>query len=110
MIIPNPEAAYNLCTDYFPSCSEPSPLDSQAQSDDFNAGYRGADVSDILDREGLSPQQYLEFTEREKIQPPEPPPTELIEPTFVSTPGQISFQFLCHKILVLSLQLQTINK
>merc|ERR1711988_879019 len=38
--------------------------------------------------EGLSPQQYLEFTERERerFQPGEP--VELIEPTFVSTPGE----------------------
>ena len=86
-MVPNPEAAYNLCSDYLPDCSEPNPLDHRQQSDDFNAGYRGADAGDILDREGLSPQQYLEFTEREKVNPPDEP-TELIEPTFVSTPGE----------------------
>ena len=56
-IIPNPEAAYNLCSNYLPDCTEPMP--SSEQHDDFNAGYRGIDEGDILDREGLSPQQYL---------------------------------------------------
>ena len=70
MIVSNPEAAYNLCQDYLPDCSEPTATEYREQHDDFNAGYRGADSSDILDREGLSPQQYLEFTERERLSPP----------------------------------------
>merc|ERR1712066_834840 len=88
MIVSNPEAAYNLCQDYLPDCSEPTATEYREQHDDFNAGYRGADSADILDREGLSPQQYLEFTERERLSPPPEEPTELIEPTFVSTPGE----------------------
>lgn len=72
MIVNNPEAAYNLCQDYLPDCSEPTATEFREQHDDFNAGYRGADSSDILDREGLSPQQYLEFTERERLSPPPP--------------------------------------
>ena len=70
LIVDNPEAAYNLCQDYLPDCSEPPAAEYREQHDDFNAGYRGADSSDILDREGLSPQQYLEFTERERLSPP----------------------------------------
>jgi len=86
-IIPNPEAAYNLCTDYLPSCDQALP--SSEQQDDFNAGYRGIDEGDILDREGLSPQQYLEFTEaRQQTPDAVEEPTELIEPTFVSSPGE----------------------
>jgi len=27
MVVPNPEAAYNLCSEYLPDCSEPNPLD-----------------------------------------------------------------------------------
>ena len=50
------------------------------------AGYRGMDEDELLNREGLSPRQYLEFTERERVQnitvEPEP------EMTFVSTPGE----------------------
>merc|ERR1719151_303299 len=42
-IIPNPEAAYNLCTDYLPDCTEPLPASVSEQQDDFNAGYRGID-------------------------------------------------------------------
>ena len=34
------------------------------QRDDGNVGYRGMDEDAILNREGLTPQQYLEFTER----------------------------------------------
>ena len=45
-------------------------MPSSEQHDDFNAGYRGIDEGDILDREGLSPQQYLEFTER--LRDPQP--------------------------------------
>merc|ERR1719477_152754 len=90
-IIPNPEAAYNLCTDYLPDCTEQLPASASEQQDDFNAGYRGIDEGDILDREGLSPQQYLEFTERLRDPPRnavEEDASELIEPTFVSTPGE----------------------
>ena len=54
MIVNNPEAAYNLCQDYLPDCSEPMATEYREQHDDFNAGYRGADSSDILDREGLA--------------------------------------------------------
>ena len=34
------------------------------QRDDGDVGYRGMDEDAILNREGLTPQQYLEFTER----------------------------------------------
>lgn len=44
------------------------------------------DEDEILNREGLSPQEYLEFTERER--PPEPDPVVEPEMTFVSTPGE----------------------
>ena len=47
----------------------------------------GMDEDDILDREGLSPQQYLEFTERERIEEKKPVDT-MVEPTFISTPGK----------------------
>ena len=83
--MPSPEDAYNICRDYVPDCDQPLP-EVRAQQDDFNAGYRGMDEDDILDREGLSPQQYLEFTERERVEA-EPVDT-VVEPTFVSTPGE----------------------
>jgi hypothetical protein len=35
-----------------------------SQRDDSDVGYRGMDEDEILNREGLTPQQYLEFTER----------------------------------------------
>jgi len=34
------------------------------QGDDSLSGYRGMDKDEIFNREGLTPQQYLEFTER----------------------------------------------
>ena len=42
------------------------------------------DEDELFNREGLSPQQYLEFTERER------PPNITTEPemTFVSSPGE----------------------
>jgi len=92
-LVDNPEAAYNLCRDYMPNCDQPLPGADQ-QKDDFNAGYRGMDEDDILDREGLSPQQYLEFTERLVEPLPEEDDNDddfddlLVEPTFVSTPGE----------------------
>ena len=49
-------------------------------------GYRGMDENELLNREGLSPRQYLEYTENserpQNITEPEP------EMTFVSTPGE----------------------
>ena len=50
----------------------------------INSGYRGMDEDELFNREGLSPQQYLEFTERER------PPNITTEPemTFVSSPGE----------------------
>ena len=51
--------------------------------------YQGRNEDDILDREGLSPQQYLEFTERLQGPPKkEEGPSQVVEPTFVSTPGE----------------------
>jgi len=85
-IVPNPEDAYNICRDYVPECDKPLPEARSAQQDDYMAGYRGMDEGDILDREGLSPQQYLEFTERERIEAEET--IEPVEPAFVSLPGE----------------------
>ena len=63
--MPDPAAAYNLCIAYVPDCDQPLPGgENQEQKDDFNAGYRGMDEDDLLNREGLSPQAYLEFTEQ----------------------------------------------
>ena len=60
MIVPNPEAAYDLCSDYIPDCLNID-NNNNHQSD---VGYRGMDEDEILNREGLTPQEYLEFTER----------------------------------------------
>ena len=76
-IAPNPGAAYSFCTDVVPDCSELAPEKEQQDA------YRGENEGDLLNREGISPQEYLEFTERLQESPP-----ELIEPTFVSTPGE----------------------
>ncbi len=57
MIVPNPEAAYDLCSDYIPDC-----LNSDDHQSDV--GYRGMDEDDIINREGLTPLEYLEITER----------------------------------------------
>merc|ERR1711892_478652 len=86
MIVGNPEAAYNLCTEYLPDCTESLP--SRVQGDYFNAGYIGINEDDILDREGLSPQQYLEFTERLRDPPPGriEQPEDLVEPTVFAGP------------------------
>ena len=87
-IVPNPEDAYNICRDYVPNCGHPLPAPKHtAQDDQPNVGYMGMDEDDILDREGLSPQQYLEFTERERIEEKKPVDT-MVEPTFISTPGK----------------------
>lgn len=94
MIVPNPEAAYNLCEEYIPPCDRALP--HQEQQDDFNAGYRGRNEDDLLNSEGVSPQQYLEFTERMVEEeegsgpdfPPEPESPEPRKPTYESTPGE----------------------
>lgn len=80
--VPNPEAAYELCQQYVPDCTEPLP---RPLGDDSNVGYRGMDEDELLNREGLSPREYLEFTERER---PEPKPEATEDFTFVSTPGE----------------------
>ena len=71
-IVPNPEAAYELCTDYVPDCDKPLP--GSQQKDDSLASYRGMSEDELLNREGVSPQEYLEFTERFEEVPPPPPP------------------------------------
>lgn len=81
--VPNPEAAYELCKQYVPDCTEPLP---QPQKDDSMASYRGMDEDEILNREGLSPREYLEFTEREQEEEVESEATDSF--TFVSTPGE----------------------
>ena len=93
-IVPNPEAAYELCNDFLPDCDKPLPKppstrnsefppdegDGPHQDDDSRAGYMGMSEDELLNREGYSPQQYLEFTEAEAWTPPPvqgpPPPTE----------------------------------
>ena len=75
--IPNPEAAYELCNSYVPDCDKPLPRDEdeirQEQQQDQQAGYRGMSEDELLNREGVTPQEYLEFTERvEEIPPPAP--------------------------------------
>ena len=96
-IVAHPEAAYEQCTAYITDCNEPLP--SAAINDDSRASYRGIDEDELLNREGLSPREYLEFTERERVvQPPPPPPETLDEDypveatatniTYVSEPGE----------------------
>ena len=101
--MPNPEAAYELCKQFVPDCDQPLPKQQQQQQqqqnykdsskkdpkfqqhDDSMAGYRGMDEDELMTREGLSPREYLEFTEREKVQDLTAPEPEM---TFVSTPGE----------------------
>ena len=64
LFVPSPEAAYELCKQYLPDCSDPIPRPLQ---DDGMVGYRGMDEDELFNREGLSPQEYLEFTERESL-------------------------------------------
>ena len=94
----NPEAAYEQCTAYITDCNEPLP--SAAINDDSRASYRGIDEDELLNREGLSPREYLEFTERERVVQPPPPPETVDEDypveaettptniTYVSEPGE----------------------
>ena len=92
-IVANPEAAYEQCTAYITDCNEPLP--SAAVNDDSRASYRGIDEDELLNREGLSPREYLEFTERERVVPP----PEVVDQdysevetaaniTYVSEPGE----------------------
>ena len=96
-IVANPEAAYEKCTAYITDCNEPLP--SAAVNDDSRASYRGIDEDELLNREGLSPREYLEFTERERVVPPPPQPSPPDEDypveaeaaaniTYVSEPGE----------------------
>ena len=79
--MPNPEAAYELCNDFVPDCDRPLPREAREtqfeegphQDDDSRAGYMGMSEDELLNREGLSPQQYLEFTEEEREYAPPPP-------------------------------------
>ena len=95
-IVPNPEAAYELCNDFLPDCDKPLPKPPASQEselppdggphqdDDSRAGYMGMSEDELLNREGLSPQQYLEFTEAEARTPPPvqwPPPSTEEPPT-----------------------------
>jgi hypothetical protein len=79
LFVPNPEAAYELCQHFVPDCTEPLP---RAQQDDSMVAYRNMDEDELLNREGLSPRQYLEMTEQERPPVDDTPPV-----TFVSTPG-----------------------
>lgn len=45
--VPNPQAAYELCKQYIPDCTEPLP---RPQQDDSMASYRGMDEDDIVNR------------------------------------------------------------
>ena len=101
--VPNPEAAYELCKQFVPDCDQPLPKQQQQQQqqqhykdtskkdpkfqqhDDSMAGYRGMDEDELMTREGLSPREYLEFTETERVQTLTAPEPEM---TFVSTPGE----------------------
>ena len=88
-IVGNPGAAYSMCTDYVPDCAKPLPPDPLEKEQQDALPYQGRNEDDILDREGLSPQQYLEFTERLQGPPKqEVAPSQVVEPTFVSTPGE----------------------
>ena len=88
-IVDNPGAAYSMCTDYVPDCTKPLPPDPLEKEQQDAMPYQGRNEDDILDREGLSPQQYLEFTERLQGPPKkEEGPSQVVEPTFVSTPGE----------------------
>ena len=44
--VPNPQAAYELCKQYIPDCTEPLP---RPQQDDSMASYRGMNVRDSYD-------------------------------------------------------------
>jgi len=68
----NPEAAYEVCS-LVPPCDRPLPLKApEEQADEGNVGYRGMSEDELLTREGVSPQQYLEFTETEAtVAPPQ---------------------------------------
>ena len=41
--VPNPQAAYELCKQYIPDCTEPLP---RPQQDDSMASYRGMNIRD----------------------------------------------------------------
>ncbi len=69
--MPNPEAAYELCKSFVPDCDQPLPMPPAQQGDDGSlASYRGIAEDELLAREGVSPQQYLEFTETVDEAPP----------------------------------------
>jgi collagen type V/XI/XXIV/XXVII alpha len=101
-IVPNPEAAYEICKDFVPDCDQPLPFQPERvpdpleeeegthQDDDSRAGYMGMSVDELMNREGVSPQQYLEFTEREEeeVQPPTQPPPEDDLFSYVSVAGE----------------------
>ena len=44
--VPNPQAAYELCKQYIPDCTEPLP---RPQQDDSMASYRGMKIRDSYD-------------------------------------------------------------
>ena len=112
--MPNPEAAYELCNDFLPDCDRPLPRKAAArdsgfppdegddgphQDDDSRAGYMGMSEDELLNREGYSPQQYLEFTEAEAwtpppVQqgPPAPPATE--QPPPAPTEEEDNFNYM----------------
>ena len=50
------------------------------------AAYRNMDEDELYNREGLSPRQYLEFTERER--PPPQNNTEEVQFNYISSPGE----------------------
>ena len=92
-IIPNPEAAYELCNSYVPDCDKALPRSEeeirQEQQSDQQAGYRGMSEDELLNREGVSPQEYLEFTERiEEVPPPVPEQPEEDQFNYFSVAGE----------------------
>ncbi|CAB4069844.1 COL5AS [Lepeophtheirus salmonis] len=69
-ILSNPEAAYDICkSEFMPDCD--TDLPPHVLQNDADP-YRGIDEGDLLNREGLTPEEYLEFTERVREIPPPP--------------------------------------
>jgi len=91
----NPEAAYELCS-AVPPCDRPLPQPPPEEQADEGAnsvaGYRGISEDELLTREGLSPQQYLEFTENEGATMPPPPAVNITDYDdgfdYFSVPGE----------------------
>ncbi len=87
-IAAGPEAAYQLCEQHVPDCDRPLPLSpgqrrrqqQEQQGDEaLTASYRGMDEDELLNREGLTPREYLEFTENEQLIPRQPEQNDTVK-------------------------------